>query len=95
MQIIILLVGAFWVKEIGIETYWTSGERYQFNEIDGYISNAIRISALFLIIFYTLKSIVYWVQSEKEEDKKIINIAKWQMITIVIIGGLLILATNW
>jgi len=95
IQITILLLGATWVTQVGMETYWSTGERYQFHEIDGYISYAIRIVAMFLIVFYIIKSFVYWVQSEKEDIQKIINLAKWQMITATVVVILLILATNW
>ena len=96
IQIAILLVGALWVTKVGMEPYWhPSGERYQFNEIDGYISNGIRITSLISIIVYTISSIIYFVKSKQENDKKIINLAKWQMITIIIVAMLLLLATNW
>ena len=34
IQIAILLIGAVGALEIGMETYWTTGERYQINEIE-------------------------------------------------------------
>ena len=95
IQIAILLIGAVGAIEIGMETYWTTGERYQINYIDGYISNAIRMGAFFFIIVYILKSIAYWFQSEEKNKQKIINLAKWQLITITLVVGLLIFATNW
>lgn len=96
IQIAVLLIGALGVRKIGMELYWyPSGERYRFNEIDDYISNGIRIAALVLIIAYIITAIMYFFKSKQETDKKIINLAKWQMMTIVIVAGLLTLATNW
>ena len=96
IQIAILILGALGVWKIGIEWYWNhTGERYQFHEIDGYISNSIRIVALASIIAYIIAAIIYFFKSKQETDKKIIKLAKWQMITAVIVVSLLILATNW
>jgi len=96
IQVTILLLGSLWVKQVGIEPYWyPSGERYQFNEIDGYISNGIRITALVSIIVYIITSIIYFFKSKKENNEKIINLAKWQMITIMIVTVLLVIATKW
>ena len=96
IQILILLLGAFGVRKVGMEWYWhPSGERYQFNEIDVYISNGIRLFALILIVVYIINSIIYFRKSKKETDEKLIILAKWQMITITIVAILLMFATNW
>lgn len=96
IQIIILLFGAFAVREIGMEWYWNhTGERFQINEIDGYISNAIRIVALIFIIMYIVTSIIYFKKSQKENTIKIINLVKWQIVIIAIVASLLTLARNW
>ena len=96
LQIAILFIGAFAVTEIGMEEYWyPTWERFQFSEIDGYISNGIRITALISIVAYIITSIIYFFKSKKENNQKIINIAKWQLITATLVAGLLVLATNW
>ena len=96
IQIAVLILGAFGVKKIGMEWYWhPTGERYQFNEIDGYISNSIRIVALMTIIVYIITASIYFFRSKKEEGRKIINLTKWQIITATIVASLLLLATNW
>lgn len=95
VEIVFFIGGALLVNNIGIETYWTSGERFQFNKIDGYISNGIRIVALVLMIMYLLISSIYFIKSKKEKINKTSNIIKWQVIISAIIAGLLILATRW
>lgn len=95
IEIIFLISGAVWVKEIGMETYWTSGERFQFNQIDGYISNGIRGVGLVLLIAFILISAIYLKKSKQEKVLKIDKIVKWQVITSVVVAGLLILATRW
>ena len=95
VEVTFCLGGAIWVKEIGMETYWSNGERYQFNEIDGYISNGIRIIALFFIIFYLIKAIVYFVTEKEENIKKVEKIVRWQLIMAAIVAILLNLATRW
>ena len=95
IQIIFLLVTTVWVKEIGMETYWSNGTRYQFNEIDGYISYGIRALALIFIIAYIITSIVYFAKSKNQKIQKIENIVKWQVITFAVVAVLLILARRW
>lgn len=96
IQISVLIFGALGVGKIGMEWYWyPSGERFQFNEIDGYISNSIRIIAFISIIAYIVTAIIYFFKSKKENDKKLINLVKWQIITIALVFALLLLATNW
>ena len=95
VEITFCLGGAIWVKEIGMETYWSNGERYQFNEIDGYISNGIRLIGLFLIIVYLIKSIVYFVTEKEENIKKVEKIVRWQIIMTAVVVILLNLATRW
>lgn len=95
VEVTFCLGGAIWVKEIGMETYWSNGERYQFNEIDGLISNGIRIIALFSIIFYLIKSIVYFVTEKEENIKKVEKIVRWQLIMAAVVAILLNLATRW
>jgi len=95
VEIIFLVSGSLWVKEIGMETYWTSGERYQFNEIDGYISNGIRVIAFILMMAYILIATIYYKKSKHEKILKAEKIIKWQVITFAVVAGLLILATRW
>lgn len=95
VEIVFFIGGALFVNNIGIEMYWTSGERFQFNEIDGYISNGIRIIALVLMIMYFLISIIYYIKSKKEKIQKTGNIIKGQIMVSAVITGLLILATRW
>ena len=95
VEVTFCLGGAIWVKEIGMETYWSSGERYQFNEIDGYISNGLRIMALISIIAYIIKSIVYFAKSKEDNLIKMEKVIKWQVIMASVIAMLLIFATKW
>jgi len=94
-QVMFLFSASVWVTQIGMETYWSNGQRYQFNEIDGYISNGLRIIALISIIAYIITSIIYLVKAKKEEIQKLENVIKWELIVSVIVAGLLILARNW
>ena len=66
VEVTFCLGGVIWVQEIGMETYWSSGERYQFNEIDGYISNGLRIMALIAIIAFIIRAIVYFAKSKED-----------------------------
>ena len=99
IQIIILIFGATLVTEIGMETYtYPQRERYQSTEIGTGISNSIRAIALVSIIVYIIKSISYFKKSNKEnkENKeKIIKLIKWQLITWLIVAGLLLFARIW
>ena len=95
VEVVFCLGGTVWVKEIGMETYWSSGERYQFNEIDGYISNGLRIIALISIIAYIIKSIVYYAKSKEDNLIKMEKVIKWQVIMASVVAILLILATRW
>lgn len=96
IQILLVILGASWVRKVGMEEYvYPTGERCQINEIDGYISNAIRIGAFFAIIFYMLKAIAYWIQSKEKNKQKLGMLIKWQIITIIITVLLLVIATNW
>ena len=89
------LGGAIWVKEIGMETYWSSGERFQFNPIDGYISNGLRIMALISIIAFIIRAIVYYANSKEDNLIKMEKMVKWQVIMASVVAILLILATRW
>ena len=72
IQIVILLLGALGVYKIGIELYWNhTGERFQINEIDGYISNFIRIIVLVAIIVYIIIAIIYFFKSKKRKIEKL------------------------
>ena len=95
LEILCLVVGSLWVNEIGMEKYWSNGERYQFNENDGIISMGVRIGALISMVIYTIWAIIYFRKSKVEQIRKIQNIVKWQVIASAVVGGLLILATNW
>ena len=94
-QVIFLFSASVWVTEIGMETYWSNGQRFQFNAIDVYISNGIRIIALISIIAYIITSIIYLVKSKKDEIKKLENVLKWELIITIIVVLLLILAKRW
>ena len=95
LEVVFFVSASIWVTNIGMEKYWTSGERYQFNDGDGLISMKIRVSALGSMIVYIISSIIYFIKSKDEQIKKIQNIVKWQVITSAVVGGLLILATKW
>ena len=95
VEVTFCLGGAIWVEEMGMETYWSSGERYQFNEIDGYISNGLRIMALIAIIAFIIRVIVYFAKSKEDKLIKIEKIIKWQVIMASVVAILLILATRW
>lgn len=95
VEVTFCLGGAIWVEEMGMETYWSSGERYQFNEIDGYISNGLRIMALVLIIAFIIRAIVYFAKSKEDNLIKIEKLIKWQVIMASVVAILLIFATRW
>ena len=95
VEVTFCLGGAIWVEEIGMETYWSSGERYQFNEIDGYLSNSLRIIALIAIIAFIIRAIVYFAKSKEDKLIKIEKMIKWQVIMSSVVAILLILATRW
>lgn len=94
-QVMFLFSASVWVTEIGMETYWSNGQRYQFNVIDGYISNGIRIIALISIIAYIITSVIYLVKSKRDEIQKLEDVIKWELIITVIVVLLLILAKRW
>ena len=95
VEVTFCLGGVIWIQEIGMETYWSSGERYQFNEIDGYISNGLRIMALIAIIAFIIRSIVYFAKSKEDKLIKMEKVIKWQVIMASVIAMLLIFATKW
>ena len=95
VEVAFCLGGAIWVKEIGMETYWTSGERFQFKPIDGYISNGLRIMALISIIAFIIRAIVYYAKSKEDNLIKMEKMIKWQIIMASVVAILLILATRW
>ena len=94
-QVMFLFSASIWVTEIGMERYWSNGQRYQFNAIDGYISNGIRMIALISIIAYIITSITYLVKSKRDEMQKLEDVIKWEIIISVIVVLLLILAKRW
>ena len=94
-QVMFLFSASVWVTEIGMEIYWSNGQRYQINAIDGYISNGIRMIALISIIAYIITSIIYLVKSKTEEMQKLENVVKWELIISIIVVLLLILAKRW
>lgn len=93
VEITFFLSASVWVTEIGMETYWSSGERVR--HIDEYISNSFRITSLISIIVYIVISIKYLMKSKQEEIRKVENVIRGQIITSAIAGGLLIFATRW
>ena len=95
VEVAFCLGGAIWVEEMGMETYWSSGERFQFNEIDGYISNGLRIMALIAIIAFIIRAIVYFAKSKEDNLIKIEKMIKWQVIMASVVAILLIIATRW
>ena len=94
-QVMFLFSASVWVTEMGMELYWSNGQRYQINAIDGYKSYGIRILALILIIVYIIVAINYIAKSKQENIRKTENVIRWQMITFAIVAGLLVLAMNW
>ena len=96
IQIAILILGASWVKSIGMEEYWIdTGRINQTNIMRSYIPNMIRTFALASIMSYIITGITYFIKSRDKNKQKIINLAKWQIITIIIVVVLLLIATNW
>ncbi len=93
IQIVILLFGAAWVLEVGMETY-NVGETYQAFEINKLIPNAMRISAFVAILFYIIKSVIYFVTSGEDNKQKVKNIIKWEIVTAIIFVVLLLLSKN-
>lgn len=93
IQVTVLLLGAAWVTNAGIETYtYPTGERYGTYKLSEIISNAVRIIAFVSIMFYIIKSIAYFATSEEKNKEKITNLVKWQIITAIIVAILLNLA---
>jgi len=96
MQVTILVIGAYWVKEIGMEKYlFPSRERYQTSALSGYISSGLRLTALASILIYIIKGIRYYFKSEEETKNKVIKLAKWQLALDTIVVILLICAKNF
>lgn len=93
IQILILLFGASWVIDVGMEIY-NVGEIYQAFDINKLIPNAMRIIAFVLLLFYIIKSIIYFTSSEEENKKKVKKIIKWQIATGIIFVVLLLWTKN-
>jgi len=89
IQIAVLLLVAFFVTQIGMETR-ILGEKYQAFDF----SDIFRIIAFVTIIFCIIKVIIQYASSEEGNKQKIITIAKWEVITAIIVAILLILAKN-
>ena len=71
IEIVLLLFGASFVIEVGIETY-TKGETYQMFSVESLIPNVFRIIAFVAIFFYIIKSIIYFMSPEEDSTQKII-----------------------
>lgn len=89
IQIVVLLLAAFFVTQIGMETY-TYGMNYKAFDI----SDIMRIMAFVAIIFYIIKAIIYFATSEEENKQKIKTLIIWQIITAIITTILLVFARN-
>lgn len=89
IQIAVLLLAAFFVTQIGMETR-IYGEEYQVFEFP----DIIRIIAFVAIIFCIIKVTIHYVSSEEENKQKIITIAQLEALTSVIAAILLIFAKN-
>ena len=93
LEIVILVFGASWVIDIGMETY-NIGEAYKVFEINKLIPNFMRIIAFVLFLFYIIKSIIYFASSEEDNHQKVKHLIKWQIVTATIFAILLILSKN-
>jgi len=91
MEIALLLFGALWVIDVGMETY-VKGEVYQAINSQSLIPNALRIIAFVAIFFYIIKSIIYFTSEEEETQQKIKTLIKWEVVTAIITAVLLIVA---
>jgi len=90
IQVTVLLLGAAWVTEIGMETYiYPTGERYGTYKLSSFMSNAIRIITFVSIVFYIIKSIAYFATSQEKNKEKITNLVKWQIVISTIAAILL------
>lgn len=94
IEIVILLFGASWVLDIGMETY-NIGETYQSFEINKLVPNSMRIIAFVLLLFYIIKSIIYFATSEDDNKQKVKHLIKWQIVTAVVFVILLLLAKKF
>ena len=93
IEIILLLFGALGVIEVGMETY-VKGESYNAFGAERLIPNALRIIAFVAIVFYIIKSIIYFVTEKEDSMQKIKTLIKWEVITAIITTVLLIIAQN-
>ena len=94
VEVSFLLSSALWVTQIGMETYWSTGERVQLSAGNGCITYYTRIFALILIIIYIITAIIYIAKSKQEKLRKAENVIRWQIITSAIVAGILIYARN-
>lgn len=94
VEVSFLLASALWVTQIGMETYWATGERVQLSANNGCITYYMRIFALILIIIYIITAIIYIAKSNQEKIRKAENVVRWQIITSAIVAVLLIFARN-
>ena len=94
IEIVILLFGASWVLDVGMEIY-NIGETYQVFEINKLIPNSMRIMSFVLLLFYIIKTIIYFSNSEENNKLKFKNIIKWQIVTAISFVILLILSKNF
>lgn len=91
IEIALLLLGASWVIEIGMETY-AKGEVYEVFSTESLIPNLLRIMAFVAIFFYIIKSVIYFMSTEGDSIQKIKHLIKWEVITVIIAVVLLIVA---
>ena len=89
IQIVMLLLAAFLVTQIGMETRFY-GEEYQMFEL----ADSIRVIAFVSIIFCIIKAIIHYATSEEDNKQKIVTIVKWELIASIIATILLIFAQN-
>lgn len=91
IEIVLLLFGASWVIDVGMETY-IKGQAYQAFNAESLIPNVLRIIAFVAIFFYIIKSIIYFASEKEEIQQKIKTLIKWEVVTAIITAVLLIIA---
>ena len=86
LQIAILLFGAFCIYKVGMEEYWVdTGKINQVNEVRGFFSSLMRITAVTSLITYLISGIIYIAKSKDEIYVKIKKMLKWQVIVAIVL----------
>ena len=93
LQIAILLFGASGVYKVGIEEYWIhTGKINKVNEVRGFFSSFMRVTALTTFLTYLINGIIYFVKSKEETYVKIKKILKWQLLVAIVLTTTLTIA---